>query len=195
MITSVCPKKRRFFATIFRLPYHGYDPIHCRLDKPYDACKGDYLKRFLKLKTMALKIIRTSIAIAICWFIAYGLGSAASHCCGASGVRAPLVPANATHCQPSPSHHLNQHRSVEEGYGSSWHDFDDHATCCPTTPCAPKSFTAVPVQSSPSPTWLQAASITCTTDVGYGTFEVTQNRHNPDHPTLPIFLLTKSIIC
>ncbi len=151
---------------------------------------------------MAHKITRTAITVAICWFIAYGIGSTASHCCsatintcGPSGVRGPLIPAIDTHCQPSPSHHLNRHRSVDVGTGSSWHDLDDHAACCPTTPCAPNSFTAIPVQSSPSSPWLQAVSNTFTIDDGHSNLEVTQNRHNRYHPTIPIFLLTKSIIC
>lgn len=154
------------------------------------------------MKTIAYKITRTAITIAICWFIAYGIGSAVSHCCGAnikicspSEVRGPLISANDIHSQPSQSHNLYRLASVDERAKSIWHDFDEHSACCPATPCASTCFTAITMKSSPSSTWLQAASNTSTVDYGHSTFEINQNRCKRYHPTIPIFLLTKSIIC
>jgi hypothetical protein len=151
---------------------------------------------------MVHKITRAIIAIAICWLPAYGVGIAASHCCSAitnicspSGVRSPLMPVIDAHCQPSPSHYLNPHRSAGEGAGSVRHDSNKPTTCCSAPPCTPIGFTAHPGQSPPSSPWLQESGNSFTSDSDHNAIAFSHIRHTRYHPTTPIFLLTKSIIC
>lgn len=151
---------------------------------------------------MVHKITRGVIAIAICWFIAYGVGSAASHCCSAiintcspSGVRSPLIPTINAHCQSSDSHHLNRQSSATEVAKTAWHGFNDPTTCCPASSCTLIGSAALPAQSTISLPWLHIAGNVYTNDGDHDTIAITQNRQTLYHPTVPIFLLTKSIIC
>lgn len=154
------------------------------------------------MMSKAQKITCTLIAIAICWLIAYGVGSAAIHCCSAiinicspSGGRSPLMPTFDAHCQPSPSHHVKQHKSENERAWSTWHDSNDATTCCSATPCEPIGFTAHSVHPQPSSPCLQVAGKALTSGGENNSIVFTHNRQNRYHPTTPIFLLTKSIIC
>lgn len=150
---------------------------------------------------MVHKITRTIIAIAICWFLAYGVGAAANHCCNditnicsPSGVRSPLLPVIDVHCQPSPNHYLNPHRSAGEGAGSVWHDSNEPATCCSAPPCTPTGLTAHPGQLPPSSPTLQESGNSITNDSDHSSIAFSHIRHTLYHPSTPIFLLTKSIL-
>ncbi len=151
---------------------------------------------------MVYKITRAIIAIANCWFLVYGVGTAASHCCNAitnicspSGVRSPLLSVIDAHCQPLPSHYLNPHRPAREGAGSVWHDSNEPTTCCSAPPCPPTGLTAHPEQSTPSSPTLQKSGKSFTSDSDHSSIAFSHIRHTLYHPSTPIFLLTKSILC
>lgn len=151
---------------------------------------------------MVYKITRGIIAIAISLSLTYGVGTAASQCCGdiiniciPSGVRSPMMPTIDAHCQPSLSHHLNRHRSADDSAGSARIDLNDHTTCCSARPWTPIGFTAYPVQSQPSSPWFEAANKTFTKAGEYKTIALTYNLYALYRQTIPIFLVTKSIIC
>lgn len=155
----------------------------------------------MRMKSMVYKITRAIIAIAICWFIAYGDGSAASHCCSAVtsicspfGVRSPLVPVSDGHCETSSSYYFNPHRSAGEVAGSVWHDSNESTTCCSAPHCAPIGFTAHPGQLPPSSPWLQASGNSVTSDSEHSASAFPHIRNTHYQSAIPIFLLTKSII-
>lgn len=160
-------------------------------------------KRLVRMKSMVHKTTRVIIVIAICWFLAYGVGIAASHCCSAitnicspSGVRGPLMPVIDAHCQPSPSHYLNPYWSEGEGAGSVCLDSNEPTTCCSAPPCIPIGFAAHPAwQLPPSSPSLQESGKSFTSESDHSSIPFSHIRHTRYHPTTPIFLLTKSIIC
>ena len=158
--------------------------------------------RYVRMKRMVHKITRVIIAIAICGFLAYGVDTAAGHCCSAitsicspSGVRSPQRPLRDVHCQTAPGCHLNPHRSAEEGGGSIWHEFSEPTTCCTALPCTPIRFTARPGPSPPPLPWLHESGNSFTSDSDHNAIAFSRIDHARNHPTTPIFLLTKSIIC
>lgn len=151
---------------------------------------------------MIQKITRATIALAICLLLAYGVGTAVSHSCSTvisnctpSGVSAPLMPVIYTHCQASTSNYIDSHRSAVEGAGSELSDLKESAACCSANPCTSIEFTAHPGQLPTSSPWLQEAGCSFSSDRDSDASAAILNLHTLCHPTIPIFLLTKSIIC
>lgn len=151
---------------------------------------------------MVHKNTRVVIVIAICWFLAYGVVTAASHCCSAitnicspPGVKSSLMPISDVHCQSSPSYYLNPHRLAGEDAGSVWHDSNESTACCSAPPCAAIGFTVYPGQSPPSSPWLQESGDSVTSDSVISATAFSRIRNIHYHSTTPIFLLTKSILC
>ena len=159
-------------------------------------------KRSMRMKSMVCKIARAITAIAICWFTAYGIGTAANHCCSPvisicspSSVRSPLMPVSDVHCQTSPTYFSKSHRPAGEGAGLIWHDSNGPTTCCPAPHCAPIGFTAHPGQSPPYSSWLRESFNSVISDSDHSSIVFSHIRNAHNHSTIPIFLLTKSIIC
>ena len=163
--------------------------------------KGCIRKRVVKMKSTTKKSTHAIIAIVICWFLAYGVSTAAIHCCPAitdicspSGVRGPMMPVSDVHCQASPSYYLTAHQSAGEVAGSVWHESNEPTTCCPAPHCAPFGFTAHPGQSPPSLPWLQESGNSVTSDSDHSFTGFSHIRHTLYNSKIQIFLLTKSII-
>ena len=151
---------------------------------------------------MVHRITSAIIAIAICLFLVYGVGTAASRCCSVlisicspSGVESPLMSTNDAQCQPSPSRYLYRHKAVGESTGSVWFNSNETTTCCPAIPCTPIGFDAHPGQLAPSSPWLQESGRFITSARNHNPIAFSQICNTFYHPTPPIFLLTKSIIC
>ena len=151
---------------------------------------------------MVHKFTRAIVAIAVCWFLACGVGTVAGHCCSAvtsicspPGVNSPLMQVRDVHCQTAPGYHLNPHPSAGEGAGSIWHESSESTTCCSAPPCTPIRFTAYPGQSPPFFPWLHASGNSFTRNSDDNAIAFSRIRHARYHPTTPIFLMTKSIIC
>jgi hypothetical protein len=151
---------------------------------------------------MVHKNTRAIIAIAICWFLAYGVGTASSHCCSTitnicnpSGIGSPLMPVIDAHCQTSPNHYFNPHRSAGESAGLVWHDSNEPTTCCSAPPCTPIGFIAHPGQSPPPSPWMQESGNFVISASEHSSIAFSHIRHTRYHPTIQIFLLTKSILC
>ena len=151
---------------------------------------------------MVHKYTRAAFALAIGWFLAYGISSATADCCSTlintcatSGIRSSLTPTGDAHYRIAPSHYLKPHNTAGDGARSVLPCSEDTTTCCRQTPCFPIGTTVYLGNSPPASPWAQQDDTSCIIHCNHGNMRYIQSRHAFYVQSVQIYLMTKTIIC